>query len=416
MNTWKIIFSTCFAILATINIVSAASITQLKFVTEPRLVPVSQISEAITVQLQNSSAGEEKLNSTADVNFETSSATGEFLGSTGKPATKTMSTGSANRTFYYRDSTSGEHTLNITVTLRSTGESFSTAQKIYVGIEKPDVDDDEDSTNNNSAEITTKGSGKSAVAGKKPTNYKKKISLQSGAGDDRVVLVNTPVEFEAEINKGTPNIKPKMDYYWTFGDGGASYGREVEHIYREPGEYNVVLVVSHRNEKSISRIKVKVLNDVVSIVSIEPGGDGYVELKNNSNAEIDLGGWEMTSADKTRRVSKYIFPKYTLIGANKSIRVSNSISYLNFDQRVTLSYPEGGEVQTFTLSKPTEVFVAQLPNNFNNKVIYKTPVMNEEPKIEDKKQSIVTESVVTKVTKEEKKGFWNFVKSLFTVH
>src|SRR3989338_3342237 len=119
-------------LLSPIFITSAVSdsITKLVFTSEPITVAPNELSSQITVQLQNSLGASEETAETVDVLCTRSAATGEFLNRAGSTGTKTMSTGTANKNFYYRDSSAGTHTITIMATGRVSGFSVSTSQSI----------------------------------------------------------------------------------------------------------------------------------------------------------------------------------------------------------------------------------------------------------------------------------------------
>ncbi|KKT20794.1 MAG: hypothetical protein UW06_C0054G0001, partial [Parcubacteria group bacterium GW2011_GWE1_43_8] len=65
--------------LLTLPIVSYAQVSKIVFTTEPQTVKPGEISGTITVQLQDSAGSSYKATETVDVEFLSSSASGEFL-------------------------------------------------------------------------------------------------------------------------------------------------------------------------------------------------------------------------------------------------------------------------------------------------------------------------------------------------
>ena len=99
-----------------------AQVAKIVFTTEPQTVKPTEISGTITIQLQDSVGSSYKATETVDVEFQSSSASGEFLSpSSENVVTKTISTGSANKNFRYRDSTNGTFTITIKATGRTSG-------------------------------------------------------------------------------------------------------------------------------------------------------------------------------------------------------------------------------------------------------------------------------------------------------
>jgi hypothetical protein len=114
-------------------------VSRFVFVTSPQIVEVNVISKAITIQSQNSGGVSEAVTETTDLVFDTTSRTGKFVASSGKPASKTMSKNTAKRTFYYIDSTPGTYTLTVKTAGRTSKESFSLSQNIVVGTEVKNI-------------------------------------------------------------------------------------------------------------------------------------------------------------------------------------------------------------------------------------------------------------------------------------
>ena len=100
------------------------SLTKLVFVTEEQFVKTGQISAEIMIQAQNANSEAEKVSETNDIEFKTTSSTGEFLNATGNPVTTTMSKNTSSRTFYYKDSSEGTYTLTVVIKGRKTEKSY----------------------------------------------------------------------------------------------------------------------------------------------------------------------------------------------------------------------------------------------------------------------------------------------------
>jgi hypothetical protein len=115
-----------------IPLIASAQVSKIVFTTEPQTIKPTVISEALTFQTQDSAGNMIQTTETLDLVFTSTSQTGEFLNSAGNPVSKTMSVNTANRTFYYRDSSQGTFTLTVTATGRVSGEVLSASQKITV--------------------------------------------------------------------------------------------------------------------------------------------------------------------------------------------------------------------------------------------------------------------------------------------
>ena len=111
--------------------------------------------------------------------------------------------------------------------------------------------------------------------------------LEIIAGNDRTTSPGSPIWFQATIKKNTTSAGPELN--WSFGDGNIGVGSLVSHTYKYSGDYAVVLNARAGDIFSVSRLKVKV---VESNLSISDKGE-YLEITNNSGAEINLFNWKV---------------------------------------------------------------------------------------------------------------------------
>lgn len=111
------------------------NITQLNFTTAPQTIDANATSTVITIQTQNATSSLEKVSGTTTLNLTSTSATGEFSSNSTNwiaVATLTMSTNSANRSFYYRDTTAGTHTLTVTASVGGVAREWTPATQAIV--------------------------------------------------------------------------------------------------------------------------------------------------------------------------------------------------------------------------------------------------------------------------------------------
>lgn len=98
---------------------STANITQINFTSVPQTIDINAASSQLTTQTQNTGGGLEQLDTSGTIlELSSSSATGQFSSNATNwipVSTLGMNNGTANRNFYYKDSTAGTHTLTVTV-------------------------------------------------------------------------------------------------------------------------------------------------------------------------------------------------------------------------------------------------------------------------------------------------------------
>lgn len=316
----------------------SAEISKLVFTTDPQTIKPSTLSSGLTIQTQTAEGVEDKTPETMDLSFSSDSNSGEFLNQSGDPVSKTMNKNSANRTFYYRDSSLGAHQLSVTATGRDSKKAFTATQTIIISNEATPPDNTATNTNqtsnNNSANQTSTGGG----GGSNYQAYSAQSDLgntvihppEVGVGRDRLGVVGADLSFEAwRKNNASGNFS------WTFGDGSVSDGVKVNHRYEFPGEYQVILNAYFPEGQSVSRTKVLIIKPELAISNLD-WSVGFVELSNPGAYEINLGGWILE--DQT---SRFIFPTDTIITSKAKIKVATNLLKLSGVGGLVLAAPNG---------------------------------------------------------------------------
>lgn len=289
---------------------AGAQISQIGFTTEPQTVSPGDLSGTLTFQLQDASGSPFQATETFDVEFLSSSASGEFLSPASEnPVTKTLSTGSANKNFRYRDSTPGTHTLTIHATGRTSGLLVSGTQNIVVGASTGAASFD--ASQNTSSLSSSSGANVNTRA----ANSKKPEAAI--LGKDRIGSVGSPLEFKAETNL---SYTKRAEFRWNFGDGSEEYGEELYHTYEYPGEYVVVLNVVTPGGKAAARANVKITAPQLEIIFANPQ---RIEIKNSSKQEVNLHGSALWVHNQS-----FLFPQDTFIKPNQTISFAAKVTGL----------------------------------------------------------------------------------------
>ena len=342
-----------------------AQVAQFVFITSPQSVEVNVISEVITLQTQDSSGASAPTTETLDLEFISTSATGEFLGSTGNPATKTMNTNTSNRNIFYRDSSTGVFDLTINAKGRTSGSIFSATQAINIvatnsgggGVSTSTATTTSSSVTTTQAHRSTEGSISAHSSYLNLSDYQKIAPVKISAGRDRIALVGVPLEFQAEADGYDGNAS----YIWSFGDGYTDHGKSVFHEYEYPGNYVVVLSSNSPNGQAISRVNVFVSEPQIYIAESNPE---FISVKNSSKQETNLYGWHVSVNDKS-----FEFPRDTIVPAGAIIKFSSKFTRLfplNKNQVVLGTFKEKYKADLNTLnieikdkSKDLDVIYAQ---------------------------------------------------------
>lgn len=355
-----------------------SSVEKFVFITDPQTILPLTISSALTIQSQNSSGLGEDVIETTDLTFKSTSATGEFLNSSGNPVSTIMSKNTSNRTFYYRDSNLGEHTITVTLTGRESQKILTTNQKILITNNPSNEDSGFSNTNTVSESTSSAGTIK---------DFDFDISI----GKDKFSSVNNDIIFQA-VAKNLKDVSAQnISYLWTLGDGSRKDGQVINHKYKYPGEYNVVLNASFADKHSSARIKVIIISPVLEMNLIP----GAIELVNKSDGEINLGDWILESG-----YQKFIIPKDTIVGKGKKIIFDRGTVNIS-GQEIYLKDPALKEI-AFANSLSTQIKVGE-----SEVIGEKETVISKVSQLTEKNEPktivlVKTESTVSNVLESEK--------------
>lgn len=292
------------------------------FSTEPQSIPLSQVSGKINVLAQS------PVTETTYLSFTSSSPTGQFLNSSGNPLTSAyISSGDSNRAVYYKDSTAGDFVISADVLSKDKTKITTISQHITVGQQSSGGGQDVTSTTNTTTETKTSENSSSpsssTSAHSSPaelSNINQKMEFEISAGRDRLSSVGSSVAFSSTLTRRQNISDNNVIYSWSFGDGTTGQGANVSHIYKFPGEYSVVINASYSDIQAVSRIVVKVIEPKIDLGRVSGG----VEITNNSVAEINLEGWNLSGGTKV-----FVFPKDTLIPHGKKIIFADEVTGIN---------------------------------------------------------------------------------------
>lgn len=340
-------------LIALFPAISFAQVYKIVFTTDPQSIAPNTLSSPITIQSQDSSGTEYKTLETIDLEFVSTSPTGQFLNGSGNEAMKYMSKNTANRTFYYQDSSEGNFTITVNAKGRETLESWSVSQPITVSSGAPQTPSGEVLGTSSEASLTnTSSSGGGSTTNVSSLNSQ----LEIIAGNDRVTSPGSPIWFQATVKKNTTSASLELN--WSFGDGNVGVGPLVSHSYKYPGDYVVVLSSRAGDIFSVSRLKVKV---VASEMSVSDQGQ-YLEISNNSNAEINLFNWKVENGGKG-----FIFQPNTIILPHSAIKLDKSLLTMKgYDNSLGTCLKNSLGEEVFAIAPTEKVDLIEVAKNIEN--------------------------------------------------
>ena len=188
------------------------------------------------------------------------------------------------------------------------------------------------------------GNGASAHSSPAPlSNAEETILFEISAGRDRLTTVGNLLIFQARMTKGKEVSESSITYNWSFGDGTMAVGNLINHTYKFPGDYVVVLNATGGDKQAVSRIEIKVILPQLSVSKVQGG----VEVFNKSKNEINLEGWTLSGSNKS-----FIFPKDTLILSNRKVTFADSVTNV-IGEKIELLNPLGTSLASLDNSEPS---------------------------------------------------------------
>lgn len=159
--------------------------------------------------------------------------------------------------------------------------------------------------------------------------------------EDITLPVGSNHTFAAQLfdKEGKETLSGITRFNW--GDGTTSEGRIVDHAWRYPGIYRVVVSAQLNLFRTPllaeKRFTVSVKSARVSIIAAT---DAYIELRNDEEEDVDISGWQLSSGSIV-----FTFPKGTFL-APGSVRMTSAATGIGAfsPAMIGLSYASGARV------------------------------------------------------------------------
>lgn len=188
------------------------------------------------------------------------------------------------------------------------------------------------------SDISSSATSSNSSSSNAVSNWPVEPQVFANAGKDKTVVVGASTVFDG---KALGLLKKPLEngrYLWNFGDGATGEGKMVEHTYRHPGDYLVVMEVASGYFSGEDRLKVRAEPSPLSVSAITDASGYFIELSNSSNTDIDISGWGLALLDKV-----FAIPKNTFVMAGKKLIFPNEVTSLIVAEGSVpeLHYPNG---------------------------------------------------------------------------
>ena len=352
----------CIGLLIPNAVFLTADVQKVVFVSSPQTVVAGTVSEQITVQAQDSAGNEFKVPVTACVSLS-SSYGGEFSSNAttwSSVSVLTIAKNSANRNFYYKNTTAVADTISVKMALKPEAENsscanwpagewpsgFTATQGIVVAGNTTSNSGGASSTQNSNTSTSTDENTEATIsetytpqqsANSLATTWTYKPQIYVSALVPAKGVAGAPMLFDAVSVGIKKEPIANARYVWSFGDGGVSEGKKVEHVYRYPATYVVMIDASSGEWSATDRKEVVIITPELLISDVKVGEDGFIEIKINGASDVDLSQWILRSGS-----GLFLLPRGTIIGTRKAVPFPAVITKLLADPAsLSLLYPNG---------------------------------------------------------------------------
>jgi hypothetical protein len=124
--------------------------------------------------------------------------------------------------------------------------------------------------------------------------------------------VGSEVEFAAITKEKNLNENRSAIYTWSLGDGSLKYGQTVRYSYQHPGTYVVTLKAEKGSWEAKAKLTLRIHDADMSYMA----GDGYFEIRNNANQDVDLSFWRVLSNG-----TEHQFPEGLVVSAGATTKI-----------------------------------------------------------------------------------------------
>ena len=327
-----------------------ADVAGLSFTNDPRIVDAGAVSDVLTVQAQDGSGQGAALPQTGCLSLESSSGSGQFSSSAtnwSAVLALSMNKSSMNRGFYYKDTTSGAHTLTVKLALRpetvtQTCTAWPIGEWSILGTAVQTITVGSGQTNTNAQTQATSTDTSSNTTGTQTSTASAPVSsyvpppvphVFADAGGDRTVIVGADTQFNGRAyNRQKENVE-HVRFLWNFGDGATADGPAATHHYDYPGRYAVVLTIADNLDAVSDRV----------VVTAEPAklafsvfADGGIAIENRAGRDLDLSRWIVRSFGQL-----FALPEHSIILNGETMRISQKTLKFWSGPQTELDYPNG---------------------------------------------------------------------------
>lgn len=235
--------------------------------------------------------------------------------------------------------------ITATPTPKAANESVDSTPDETDDEDSDDPDDSNDDENDSEADdpVDTE-----IVSETKTDTQKEKKNLQKFDvfKNRKTILAGSPVTFWTEAFDQHNDKLWNVSSIWNFGDGMIVEDKMAVHTWSHPGKYVVAVTVWKGNNEIVQKLTINVREPLVSISDYKAGSGGFIEITNDTSAEVNLSQWSIQSGGNIRMI-----PHNTFVSSGASVRFYSSALGFIVSGKPILRYPSGDIVEAAALKQ-----------------------------------------------------------------
>jgi hypothetical protein len=165
---------------------------------------------------------------------------------------------------------------------------------------------------------------------------------------EKIIPAGADTEFNVKAIDKDKKAILGLNFEWSFGDGGGSFGQKVSHHYTYPGEYTLVASADGYTVGAEAKMNVKVVTPDIFISKVGAGGkENFLDLTNNTDYDLVLSNFYLNLDNNFYRLAK----NFT-IAKRKTVHVSGeAVGFKLPATNISLNYPNKNLLVSFIETK-----------------------------------------------------------------
>ena len=164
----------------------------------------------------------------------------------------------------------------------------------------------------------------------------------------QLATVGADATFSATVFGVKKEPIPNARVVWNFGNGMSKEGISVRYGYNIPGRYAVIADASSAGLAGSARLVVQAVKPDVRIAQVASGAQGFIEIENKNNTELDVSGWGIASGG-----ALFTIPDKTILLPHAKVAFpADALQFIVLENDARLLFPNGTVAAEYVVPPP----------------------------------------------------------------